>query len=104
MLNFSKLKPQTLHIKPPTLKHPPPNSNPHLKTLEPQLQTQNPHPKPLFQTPDPHSNIENMYHFYLLFRLCHYYLCHFYWTLPTIYVNMEQISNYPSLLNCEPTQ
>jgi len=55
-------------------------------------------PKPHSQTP-----ILKMCHFYLLFHFFHYYLCHFYWTPPTIH-QLEKISNNPSLLSCEPIQ
>jgi len=46
MLNFSKLKPQTLHRKPPPLEHPPPDSNHHPKL-------QNPKYKPKILTSNP---------------------------------------------------
>jgi len=52
MLNFSKLKPRTLHIKPQLLnpKPLPLNPNPHPQTPESQVQTKIFPPKPLFQT------------------------------------------------------
>jgi len=81
MLIFSKLKPQTLHIKPPILEPQTPTSKLQNPKCKPKILP----PQPLFQTPNPHPNIENMCHFFLLFHLCHDYLCHFYWTLPTIH-------------------